>query len=427
MRIIFKNATLLDGTKEMSARENTDIAVENGIITEIGSVKEKSGDKVYDLKGKYLMPGLINLHVHMPAGGKPANKPMDSKKMAKLAMSNAFTRNVIALNLCHGYGMQALMSGVTTVRAVGGLGHIDTKLRDLINSGKKDGPTILCADYAIGVEDGHMDGSVAKAAKTPEEAAEMVRELVDHKVDIIKLMITGGVMDAKVKGEPGQLRMEPEMIKAACDEAHKHGLKVAAHVQSPDGIRAAVNNGVDTIEHGSVLTEEEIKAFKDNGAAFICTLSPAFPMAKFERATLGISEAVQYNSNLVFNNMVKGTKTALENDIPVGLGTDTGCPYTTHYNMWRELQHFCKNVEVTPEFALYTATLANAKIAGIDKETGSIEVGKRADMVITEKNPLENFRNLSQPAMVVARGKVFDNPVIKKYPQADAELDKYMK
>lgn len=424
MKTVFKNCTLLDGTENMTAKAGIDVAVENGKITEVGSVKTDKSDEIIDLSGKYLMPGLINLHVHLPAGGKPQNKPMKADLLAKAALSTAVMRK-IALGLCHGYAMQGLMSGVTTVRAVGGLGDLDTKLRDKINQGKLEGPRILASNYAIGVPDGHMVGSVAKAAHNVDEAVAMVEDLASQGVDLIKLMITGGVMDAKVKGEPGVLMMKPDMIKACCDTAHKHGLKVAAHVQSPDGVRAAVENGVDTIEHGSTLSEKEIAVFKAHGAALICTLSPAMPMARFERETLGISEAVQYNSNVVYNNMVLGSKAALESGVPVGLGTDTGCPYTTHYNMWRELHYFTRDVGVKPEFALHTATLGNARIAQIDNETGSIEVGKSADFLISNSDPFKDFRSLSQPYMVVARGKVYKNPKIKKYEKADFELDKY--
>ena len=178
------------------------------------------------------MPGLINLHVHLPAGGKPKNKPLKADKLAKLALSSSVMREIV-IKICQDYAMQGLMSGVTTVRAVGGLGDFDTTLRNRINAGKAEGPRILAADYAIGVPNGHMVGSVARAAKTPEEAVKMVDDLNSHGVDLIKLMITGGVMDAKVKGEPGRLMMQADMIKACCDRAHKYGLKVAAHVQIP--------------------------------------------------------------------------------------------------------------------------------------------------------------------------------------------------
>ena len=424
MKTIFKNCTLLDGTKDMAARENIDVAIENGKIVEIGSITPSVSDEVIDLSGKYLMPGLINLHVHLPAGGKPQNKPMKTTLLTKIALSSAISRELV-LKMCHAYAMQGLMAGVTTVRAVGGLDNLDTRLRDKINSGKLDGPRILAANFAIGVPNGHMVGSVTRPAQSVADAVKMVDELKSQNVDLIKLMITGGVMDAKVKGEPGKLMMKADMIKACCDRAHGYGLKVAAHVQSPEGVRCAVENGVDSIEHGSTLTQREIDAFKKHNAVLVCTISPALPMVKFERETLGISEAVQYNSNIVYNNMILGSKTALENGITVGLGTDTGCPYTTHYNMWRELHYFEKNVGVSPAFALYTATLNNAKILGIDDITGSIEVGKCADILISNSNPLDDFRALSQPYMVVCRGKIYKEPKIEKYEKCEYELDKY--
>ncbi len=424
MKTIFKNCNLLDGSKDMKLQSNVDVAIEDEKIVEIGKIDTKPSDRVIDLSGKYLMPGLINLHVHLPAGGKPQNKPMKTNELTKIALSSSLSRALV-IKMCHAYAMQGLMSGVTTIRAVGGLDNLDTRLRDKINSGKLDGPRMLVSNFAIGVPHGHMVGSVTRPASSVDEAVKMVDELKSQNVDLIKLMITGGVMDAKVKGEPGKLMMKADMIKACCDRAHSYGLKVAAHVQSPEGVRTAVENGVDSIEHGSTLSEREIEAFKKNNAVMVCTISPALPMAKFERETLGITEAVQYNSNIVYNNMISGSKTALENGITVGLGTDTGCPYTTHYNMWRELHYFEKNVGVTPEFALYTATLNNAKILGIDNVTGSIEVGKCADILVSNSNPLDDFRALSEPYIVVARGKIYQNPKIKKYEKCEEELDKY--
>lgn len=296
MRTIFQNCTLLDGTEQMSPRPGTDVAIENDKIVQIGKITPNKGDRVVDLTGKYLMPGLINLHVHLPAGGKPRNKPMNTNRLTKIALSSGLSRALV-LRMCHAYVMQGLLSGVTTVRAVGGLDDLDTRLRDRIHAGKLDGPRILAANYAIGVPHGHMVGSVTHPAEIVEDAVRMVDQLHGQNVDLIKLMITGGVMDAKVKGEPGRLMMQADMIKACCDRAHSYGLKVAAHVQSPEGVRTAVLNGVDSIEHGSTLSETELAAFHKSGAVLVCTLSPALPMAKFQRETLGITEAVQYNPN----------------------------------------------------------------------------------------------------------------------------------
>ena len=120
MRYVFKNCTLLDGTKDMKPQPNTDVAVENGKITEIGNITTSSSDEVINLDGKYLMPGLINLHVHLPAGGKPQNKPMNTTKLTKFALSSSVSKALV-LKMCHAYAMQGLLSGVTTVRVVGGL------------------------------------------------------------------------------------------------------------------------------------------------------------------------------------------------------------------------------------------------------------------------------------------------------------------
>ena len=279
---------------------------------------------------------------------------------------------------------------------------------------------------AIGPVGGHMVGTVAEAAETEAQAVAMVRARAAQKVDLIKLMVTGGVLDATVRGEPGVLKMPPDLIRACCDEAHKHGLRVAAHVQSAEGVRAAVANGVDTIEHGAILDDAAIHTLKEKGGAVVCTISPAFPLAKFDRAILGVSEEVQYNSGVVLNGMIEGAKQALAAGIPVGLGTDTGCPYTTHYNMWRELVFFQKFVGVSPAFALYTATLLNAQLVGLEAETGSIEAGKSADFLITDSDPLAGFETVKEPYMVVMRGKVFRQPKAKKYSQTDALLDRYM-
>ena len=245
-------------------------------------------------------------------------------------------------------------------------------------------------------------------------------------MDLIKLMITGGVMDAKEKGVPGELKMPPEMVKAVCDRAHAAGYKVAAHVESPAGVRVALENGVDSVEHGAKPDDEIIELFRKSGAFLCTTLSPALPYALFDRSITHATEVEQYNGNVVFEGIIACSKAALENGIPVVLGNDVGCPWITQYDFWRELYYFHKYVGVSNAFALYTATGRSAEMAGIGDVTGTIAVGKDADMIVTVGNPLENLRALRKVDTVVAKGRIYDAPKVKINKTVEAELDKFL-
>lgn len=426
MKYAYTNAFILNGHKDMKPLSGYTVLTNGNFIEDIvPNTSSLEGYEVIDLTGQYLLPGLINLHAHLPSSGKPKKKESDPVKLVKIVTSNSLFRK-IGYKLCYDLAKTELMSGVTTVRTMGGIINIDSKIRDDINSGKKAGPRILASNMAVSVPNGHMAYSLAYAASTPEEAAQYVRKIAEDKPDVIKLMITGGVLDAKVKGEPGVLKMKPEIVKAACDEAHKLGLKVAAHVESTQGVEVALKNGVDTIEHGAKPTQEIIDLFKERKAAHIATISPALPFALFDRSISHVSEMDQYNGKLIFDGILECAKTCLENDIPVGLGTDTGCPYITHYDMWREINYFHKYCSVTPEFAIYSATLGNAKIAEIDNITGSIEKGKQADMIACRNNPLKDLTALRNLSLVVAAGTPYTDPVVQKMPEVEKELDKFI-
>lgn len=181
---------------------------------------------------------------------------------------------------------------------------------------------------------------------------------------------------------------------------------------------------MDTIEHGAAVDEEILALFREKNACHICTISPALPLAKFSPELTHSTEMMRYNGNVVMEGIIGCAKAALAEGIPVGLGTDTACPFVTHYDMWRELHYFHKYVGVSKTFALYTATKRNAAIAGIEKETGSIEAGKSADFLITEESPIEDLGALRNPYMVVMRGKRIEKPAVKKYPLCEQELDK---
>ena len=416
----------------MQVQEGQVILVENERITEILPAEEAgkrnlkaSGYEEIDLQGKYILPGLINMHVHLAGNGKPQKKQRDNEALVKKIMSNGLTK-AIAYHMVCGFAKDELYSGVTTICTVGGLGDFDTRLRDDIAAGKKPGPRILAANEGISVPGGHMAGSVAIAAGSIEEALQHLEIAKAQKVDLVKLMITGGVLDAKEKGVPGELKMAPEMVKAVCDKAHAMGYKVAAHVESPKGVKVALQNGVDSIEHGAKADEEMIALFKEHNAFLCTTLSPALPYALFDRSITNASEVEQFNGNVVFEGIIDCAKAAIANDIPVVLGNDVGCPWITQYDFWRELYYFHKYEGVSNSFALYTATCRGAEMAGIGDITGTLEPGKCADMIVVEKNPLEDIRALRNVDMVVSQGKVLRSPKVKKKQIVETELDKFL-
>lgn len=426
MKYAFTNGKILNGTENMQVQEGLCILTDGEKITDIvPATTSLTGYQVIDLQGKYIMPGLINMHVHLAGNGKPQKKQRDNEKVVKTLMGTALSR-AIAYKVVCSFAKDEVMSGVTTIRTVGGLGSFDTKLRDEIAAGKRIGPRILAANEGISVPGGHMAGSVAIAAGSIEEALAHVEESRKENVDIIKLMITGGVMDAKEKGVPGELKMDPAMVKAVCDKAHTLGYKVAAHVESPQGVRVALENGVDSIEHGAKMDEEMIHLFQEHGAFLCTTLSPALPYALFDRSITNATEVEQYNGNVVFEGIIDCSKKALTNHIPVVLGNDVGCPWITQYDFWRELYYFHKYVGVPNAFALYTATCHAAQMAGIGDITGSIEKNKCADMIVTAKNPLDDLRALRHVDMVVTRGNLIQQPKFKINPIVEAELDKFL-
>ena len=408
---LFINSTVLDGSEHMEPQPDMAVTVERGVITWMGPsavAQAPAGAEVIDLAGAYLMPGLINMHVHLCGSGKPVSAGDAGALMKKL--DNPVGRAIVR-HILKGSAQQQLASGVTTVRGAGDPLFADLAVRDAIDAGKYQGPRLVAPGTGVTVPGGHGAGLFAQVANSPAEAAEQVRDLYARGADVIKLFVTGGVFDATEVGEP-----------------------VMAHVESTEGVKAALEAGVDTIEHGAPLTPEILELYR--GAAgtqlegrapsVTCTISPALPFVLLDPKKTHSTDTQKKNGDIVCSGIIESARAALEAGVKVGLGTDSSCPFVTQYDMWREVAYFAKYVGVSNAFALHTATQVNAELLGLGGETGTIECGKAADILVTRKNPLDDLRALREPMHVMCRGDLMRKLKVKHIPEVDAELDTIM-
>lgn len=423
MTTLFCNANLLDVEQQCQVLPNTSVLVDGDKIVSVGG-DTKSADRVIDLQGAYLLPGLINLHVHLFGTGAPS-KALSGGSLQKFLMAvlktplgakimdGIITKNVSA----------QLKSGTTTIRAVGDFCYSDVRIRNKIKAGKLLGPRMLVSGPAITVPGGHGDGNFAHTGKTVEELTAFVEQNVQAGVDWIKICVTGGVMDAKEVGHPGELKMNLEQTKAVCDRAHALGMRVASHTESEEGLEVALRGGVDTIEHGAAINDEMLDLYRQNGSAMIITLSPCVPLSFLPPQVTKLDDKATVNTKIVGKGMVDGAKRAMREQIPLGLGTDAACPLCTQYNTWRELAYLSALCGMSPADAICTATLRNAQIAGIDAVTGSVTAGKAADLLVVGENPLEDLRALREPLYVMANGRLLEHPQQEKMEDMEKLLD----
>lgn len=423
MKYAFDNANLIDGTQDMRVQPGLCVLTDGETITDIVPAgTAPAGYTRIDLHGRYLLPGLINMHVHLAGSGKIQKKQRDLETLVRRILSNPVSRAVAYRMVCS-FARTELLSGVTTIRTVGGLDTFDTRLRDEIRAGRRIGPRVLAANEGISVPGGHMAGSVAIAARTVDEALAQVDAVHAQGADLVKLMITGGVMDATERGMPGEVKMPAEMVRAVCERAHALGYTVAAHTESMEGVRIALQNGVDSIEHGAKPDDEILRLFEERGAFLCATFSPALPYARFDRAVIHLTEDEQFNGRVVFDGMIACAKAALAHGIPVVLGNDTSCQWVAQYDFWRELCYFREYAGASNACALYCATGQSARMAGLGDVTGTLRPGLCADMLVTSENPLADLRALRTLDMVVARGRIIDRPRPKRNARLDAGLD----
>ncbi|SEJ05249.1 metal-dependent hydrolase family protein [Paenibacillus polymyxa] len=434
-----KNCNVIYGdTKKDVEKMMTILIHEDGLIQEIGKANNLAIPSHYqtiDLSGKYVMPGLINAHVHLFADGKPFTLSV-SEGLLNFAfhhiLDTRLGRSVLKKRVKKN-ALTALHSGVTTMRSVGEFFYTDAQLRNEINANQFVGPNLLASGYFLSVTGGHGAPYLALTGDSPWEARRNVRINVKNGVDLIKICVTGGVTDATMVGEAGRLQMTEEEVAAVCEEAHKNGMRVAAHVESTEGVRIALKGGVDTIEHGAEMDEEIIRLYQNNPralkgyTALIPTLQAGYPIAKLDTSLTKVNETVKENSRLVYDSMLKGLRQAVEHEIKIGIGTDAAMSYVTHYDMWRELDHHMRQTKLNAGQVIEWATKSNAEILGIDHLTGSIDIGKQADLIVLEHNPLDNIKALSNVAMVMVKGNLIPTPSVTRIQEVDELLDSVWK
>ncbi|WML32827.1 amidohydrolase family protein [Clostridium sp. OS1-26] len=429
----FINCNIIDGSLDEPKNNMVILINDKGIIHKIGNryeIEIPSNYEIVDIENKYVMPGLINAHVHLFSSGKPLKAAANDRqqkvifKLLNTKLGKGFLKHRMKSN-----AINALNSGVTTIRCVGDFLYKDVEIKEDIDSNKYLGPNLIVSGHMISITGGHGSPYLSIISDSPWEGRKCVRKNIKNGVDFIKICVTGGVTDGKAVGQAGRLEMTEEEVSAICDEAHKNGFLVAAHVESKEGLRIALRGGVDTIEHGAEMDDEIISLFKDNPkalrgySALIPTFHAAIPTSVLDENITKINEITKQNSLIVYNGMINCVKQALENDIKIGLGTDASMAYVTHYNTWRELEYLIRYIGITPKQAIYHATKSNAEILGIDNYTGSIDIGKNADLVVLDENPLRNIRVLSKPSMVVIKGNVINNPKVKKLKEIDDLLE----
>lgn len=430
-----KNCQVIYGDMEKTPDTNRTILInEQGLIQHIGKSNDLSIPSEYetvDMSGKYVMPGLINAHVHLFADGKPFSLSV-SEGMLDFAyhhiLDTKFGRNILKKRMKKN-AITGLHAGVTTMRSVGEFFYQDVRLREEIKANEFVGPNLLVSGYFLSVTGGHGAPYLALVSDSPWEARRNVRINVKNGVDLIKICVTGGVTDAKMVGEAGRLQMTEEEVAAICEEAHKLGMLVAAHVESTEGVRIALRGGVDTIEHGAEMDEEIITLYKNNPkalkgyTALIPTLQAGYPSAKLDRSLTKVSEPVKENSRLVYDSMLKGVQQAVKYNIKMGIGTDAAMPFVTHYDMWRELDHLMRQTNLNTIQLIDKVTKTNAEILGIDDLTGTIELGKQADLIVLDQNPLDNITALADVSMVMVKGNLIKAPSVNRMKEVDELLN----
>ena len=357
--------------------ENGTVLSENERIVKVaeGPITVPKDARKISLAGRTLLPGFIDCHVHLCLDGSP--DPVAS------AIGEPLTLTVVKAAQS---AQRTLMAGVTSVRDMGGKDGIDLGLRQAIVSGLIKGPRMLVSGQLICMTGGH-GWQMGREANGPDEVRRAAREQIKAGVDIVKLMATGGVMTPGV--EPGSEQLTEEELRAGIQEAHKAGKKTATHAMGTQGILNALRAGIDSIEHGVYLNEVCVSLMVEHRVPLVPTISALYYILS-SGVEAGVPAFAVEKTLRVKPFHLESIRLAREAGVRIAAGTDAGTPFNLHGQNLGELKRLVE-LGYSPTQAIESGTRVASQVLGMEKELGTIEEGKLADLVVVEGNPLEDI------------------------------------
>jgi len=387
---------------------NKTIVVSGTKITKIldGFVsKANAGDLEIDLKNKFVLPGLIDMHVHI-----------ESETNARSYMSDFLDNEAdVAFEAAH-FAEITLLAGFTTVRDLGGTG-VNISLRNAINKGVTKGPRIFAAGKSIATTGGHADptngrnkklmgdpGPMEGVVNSPEDGVKAVRQRYKEGADVIKITATGGVLSVAKSGKNPQFTIEE--IKAITQTAKDYNMLTAAHAHGDEGMQRAILGGIKTIEHGTFMSEATMELMKKYDVYLVPTITAGKEVAEKAKITGFYPEIVRPKAFEVGPQIQETFGKAYKKGVKIAFGTDAGVfPHGIN------AKEFTYMVEAgMPQLAaIQSATIVNAKLLGVENEIGQLKENFLADIIAVNENPLEKINTLEQVIFVMKDGVVYKN------------------
>jgi len=358
--------------------------------------KEESNlkvDKIIDGTGLSCLPGMIDMHVHLNLDAAPDISKTITEDNEAFAAYRSFINS-----------QKQLEAGVTTVRNCGSNYNVDISLRNAISQGLFEGPNIYASGQPIVMTGGHCHFFSIEADGI-DEVRKAARTQIKVGADVLKMMATGGGLTNGVK--PGAPQLSEDEMFAACCEASNAGKTTAAHAQGNEGIKNAIRAGVTTIEHGVELDDEAIKLMLEHNTYLVATLSAPQNVIKYGEEAGIPKYAVDKNKEALIPHRESFQK-AYQAGVKIAVGTDAGTPFNFHGDYVTELE-IMKKLGMSINEVIKSATYMGAEALGIQDVIGSIEKGKRADLIFVYGEPEEDISALRNIHSVYVKGKSMVN------------------